>query len=268
MKRFFAASLPIIAMLLAAVLSTPAMGQEADDWCDQDWWDNDRGGFCEVREYTLSADAITVDAGANGGVKVEAWDRADILVQAKVSAHADTDGEAQEIAEGVNVSTAGGDISADGPGTGNGEHWGVSYRIYVPRDTDLALDAHNGGISIEGVSGRIRFATQNGGVHLDGLAGDVQGETRNGGVTVALAGDRWDGSGLDVETRNGGVRVSIPDGYNAEFETRTQNGGMRVDFPVTVSGEIRRHLDTTLGSGGPRVRVVTTNGGVRVGRTS
>ena len=66
----------------------------------------------------------------------------------------------------------------------------------------------------------------------------MNGETRNGGLNVALSGYRWDGDGLDVETSNGGVTVAIPDGYNAELETRTVNGGLRIDFPITVQGEL------------------------------
>ena len=69
-----------------------------------------------------------------------------------------------------------------------------------------------------------------------------------------------------METSNGGVTVDIPQNYNAEFETRTVNGGLNIDFPITVQGELtsRRGITTTLGSGGPPVRVRTTNGGVRV----
>ena len=96
----------------------------------------------------------------------------------------------------------------------------------------------------------------------------INGETRNGGLNVLLSGNKWDGEGLDVETSNGGVTLGIPDGYNAELETRTVNGGLRIDFPITVQGELtsRRGISTTLGSGGPLVRVRTTNGGVKIGR--
>ena len=227
---------------------------------------SDRDTFCEVREYNVAAGAIDVDAGKNGGVSVEAWDGSDVLVRAKVNAYGEDDGDAERIAERITVQTSGGNISADGPTTGDGESWSVSYRVYVPRDTDLSLEAHNGGIGIKGVNGDIRFNTMNGGVRLTDVAGDVRGETRNGGLSVQLTGSRWDGAGLDVETRNGGIQLTIPEGYNAELTTGTRNGSIRVDFPVTVSGEIKRRLETTLGSGGPAVRVVTTNGGVKIGR--
>jgi len=46
------------------------------------------------------------------------------------------------------------------------------------------------------------------------------------------------------------------------------NGGFRVDFPMTIQGELSMHrgITTTLGSGGPPVRVRTTNGGLKINR--
>jgi DUF4097 and DUF4098 domain-containing protein YvlB len=267
-RRMFAASLPIIALLFAAIMTSAAFGQERndDDWCSEQRWDRDRDSFCEVRETTLAPGALSVDGGNNGGISVEAWDGSDILVRARVVAQTERDGQAQGIAEAVHVETAGNRVRAEGPDTGRNENWHVSYRIYVPRNTDLDLAAHNGGLSIDGVDGRIRFQTQNGGVHLRRVAGDVRGGTQNGGLKVELHGERWDGEGLDVSTHNGGVNLSIPSDYNAELETGTHNGGLRVDFPVTVSGEINRSLRTTLGDGGPPVKITTHNGGVRIGR--
>jgi hypothetical protein len=46
------------------------------------------------------------------------------------------------------------------------------------------------------------------------------------------------------------------------------NGHINVDFPVTVQGALDRQLSVTLGSGGPLVRAVTTNGGVSIKRKS
>src|SRR3954466_15417138 len=61
-----------------------------------------------------------------------------------------------------------------------------------------------------------------------------------------------------------GATVYVPRGYNAQLETGTTNGGMRVDFPITVRGSLTRRISTQLGSGGPTVRVMTTNGGVHI----
>ena len=126
----------------------------------------------------------------------------------------------------------------------------------------------NGGVSISGVAGNIRFDTNNGGVRLIDVGGDVKGATHNGGLNVLLGGTHWDGPGLDVETTNGGVTLAIPDGYNADLTTRTVNGGFRTELPITIQGELTslQGVSTTLGSGGAPVRVRTTNGGLRISR--
>jgi DUF4097 and DUF4098 domain-containing protein YvlB len=98
------------------------------------------------------------------------------------------------------------------------------------------------------------------------MGGDVDGRTTNGGVTVDLEGATWQGSGLDVQTTNGGVHLAIPAQYSAHLETGTVNGSLKIDFPVTVQGTIGRSLSTDLGSGGPTLRVSTSNGGVKITR--
>ena len=245
-------------------------GTDADPCRNNDHGGDDYYQHCDVRESTLPAGALSVDAGQNGGISVEAWDRNDVRVRAVVRGSARTDARAKEIAGQVQVQAGGGRVYATGPDLDRREWWSVSYRINVPRRNDLDLSATNGGITINGVTGNLRFDTTNGGVKLQNLGGRVTGETRNGGLNVVLTGSRWDGDGIDVQTSNGGVTVDIPSDYNAELETRTVNGGLNIDFPITVQGELttRRGISTTLGSGGAPVRVRTTNGGVRIRRSN
>ncbi len=242
--------------------------QANDDPCRDTGWDDDRYRACEVRDYTLPAGPLTVEGGQNGGIRVEGWDRSEIRIQAVVSANAREEADAKRLVSEVDVQAGSGRVTATGPSTRNRENWSVSYRINVPRQNDLVLNANNGGITISSVSGTIRFDTTNGGVRLTDVGGDVRGATRNGGLTVTLNGNQWEGAGLDVQTSNGGVTLNIPEGYNAELTTRTVNGGFRSDYPMTIQGELspRRGISTTLGSGGPPVNVRTTNGGVRITR--
>jgi len=242
-------------------------GGIADDPCrDLDRREGDDSRHCEVRETRLPAGPLAVDANRNGGIRVEGWDGGDILVRAIVQTRAREEVEAQRMAGQVEIQTGGGRVTATGPSTGERASWSVSYRISVPRRTDLDLDARNGGITIAGVAGAITFDTTNGGVRLADLAGQVTGRTRNGGVDVVLGGSRWEGDGLDVETSNGGVTLAVPTPYDAELEMRTVNGGFRFDYPLTLTGELspRRGISTRLGAGGPPVRVRTTNGGLTI----
>jgi hypothetical protein len=259
----------IFSVIAALPDATPVFAQPADDPCLDQGGDRDRYRHCEVREESMAAGPLTVDAGSNGGIRVIAWDQSSIRVQAIVQARADDESRARELAAGVQVLVGSGRVSATGPErSGRDEWWSVSYRINVPRQNDLDLRANNGGITIQGVTGTITFDTNNGGVRLSDLGGSVRGETHNGGLNIALSGQQWSGDGIDVETTNGGVTLAIPEGYNAQLETRTVNGGFRSEYPLTVQGELspRRGISTTLGAGGAPVRVRTTNGGVRISR--
>lgn len=223
---------------------------------------------CEMQEQTIGASrgVIRIDPGTNGGVTVNGWDRADMLVRARIETAADTDAEARAIVPQIRISSGGGSIEAAGPETDSHHDWSVSYEIFAPRQSDVQAKAHNGGIKIADLRGHIEFETVNGGVTLARLSGEVRGHTTNGGLTVELAGDRWDGSGMNVTTTNGGVSLDVPSNYSAHFETASVNGGMKVDFPVAVQGRLTKDLSFDVGQGGATIRVTTTNGGVKIKR--
>lgn len=260
----------LLPAFLAIATATPAFCQRSrspERWledCREGRFsgDRDREQYCDVRQQTIPARSqLRVDGRENGGIVVVGADRNDILVISKIQAQAGSESDAKDIASRIQIEV-GDDIRADGPSTRWRSSWSVSYEIHVPRKINLDLSATNGGISIENVDGRLEFETTNGGISLTGVAGNVRGSTSNGGVDVELTGDRWSGEGLDVSTTNGGIELAIPANYNARLETGTVNGGMDIGFPVTIQGRLNRRLTTQLGSGGPPVRVTTTNGGV------
>jgi DUF4097 and DUF4098 domain-containing protein YvlB len=234
--------------------------------CSDRGYDRDRARHCEVREDTIGgANPLDIDAGRNGGIRVRGWDRGDVLVRTRIEAWADTEADARRLVSGVRVETGGGRIRTDGPDTRDrDESWSASFEINVPRNAMLTLSTNNGGISIEDFRGVAKFHARNGGLSLRDVGGDLKGETTNGGVNLDVTGDHWDGAGLDVETRNGGINLSLPRGFSAQLEAGTTHGRVSIDFPVTVQGLIGRHIETTLGSGGPKLRAITTNGGVTI----
>ncbi|HEX8695790.1 MAG TPA: DUF4097 family beta strand repeat-containing protein [Longimicrobium sp.] len=266
--RIARAALPLAAAL--SLFALPAHAQDDSDFvsrCYRNNRDNDREVFCEERETRLGArDELRVDGRQNGGVSIRAWDGRDILVRAQIQTHAETRDEARDIARQVRVST-GGEIYAEGPDVGRRRHWSVSYVIFVPRRIDLEVETNNGPLSVTGVSGDMELRAHNGPLALRGVGGDVHARTTNGPLHVSLEGSRWSGEGLDAETTNGPVTLTIPAGYSAELETGTVNGPMNIDFPVTVQGRLNRRINTTLGRGGPPIRVITTNGPVTVRRS-
>lgn len=236
-------------------------------FCANNWSNGDRVSVSDLREMTVSAGDVNVDGKTNGGISIKGENRSDVLVRACVQAWANSEAEADQIAKSIRVETNG---KIQAAGNGNEKNYSVSYEILVPRNTNLNLTAHNGGIHISNVEGEMNFETKNGGIHLNNLAGNVKGRTANGGLHVELTGGSWKGSGLNVETTNGGVHVSMPETYAARFETRTVNGGYRTDFAALKverdPNNWSRGVDFSrdLNGGGATVRLVTTNGGVHI----
>jgi hypothetical protein len=283
---FISRNLKYIAVLCVALaigsMAASTLAQEKADrhtsksFCsnNNNWSDNDRVSASDLREFTVPASGtVGVDAGKNGGVSVKGEDRSDVLVKACVQAWGSSDKAAKAAVGSIRIDTRG-TIKAEG--SGEDRNWSVSYQILVPRSTNLNLRAHNGGISVSGVDGSSEFETVNGGINISNVSGSVKGRTTNGGVNVALSGNSWRGSGLDIATTNGGVNITLPVNYAATVETGTVNGGFKSDIPSlniteeNIKGDEwssrsrSKRITTALNGGGPPIRVITTNGGVKI----
>lgn len=252
-------------LLMVFCLSTTAV--RAREFCkDQNYRNSGKVSFRDLREKTISkASSLTVDGGQNGGISIKGENRSDILVRACVRTWANTDAEARKIADRIKINTASRVYAANTPKSG----WSVSFQILVPKSTGLNLSAHNGGIKIQSVRGNLQFKTFNGGIKLEGVAGNVKGVTQNGGVKVKLSGSSWQGQGLDVETQNGGVKISMSKNYRANIETGTVNGGFKSDFSELKAKRKNRwnrpkRVSASLNGGGAKIRIVTTNGGIKI----
>ena len=240
------------------------------EFCSNNNWNNgDKVSTSELRELTVAANGrLEVDGARNGGISVRGENRSDVLVRACVQTWGSSEQEAKSLASSVRINT-GSVIKADAPDETN---WSVSYEIRAPRNSNLALRAMTGGISIKSIDGDIDVNTVNGGVSIADAAGTVRGRTTNGGLNVMLVGSGWKGSGLDLQTTNGGVNLSLPSDFAANVEAGTTNGGFSSDFPglqVEKQGDHRygpqpKKVAASINGGGAPVRVVTMNGGIRI----
>ena len=270
------------ALLLSAAAILPAQSRSrgTDFGLPEAAWCRDAGDadFCEVREDTLkNANAVNIDARGNGGVSIRGWDGNDVHVRVRITAQARNASDARALAGETRLTTSDGRIRMEGPRLGDSgwsrgwrdrEWWSASYEVQVPRNAKVTVDASNGGINVSDVGGTVDAETINGGLFFSDVSGDIRGRAVNGGVFVQLSSSRWQGAGLDVQTTNGGVRLSLPSDFSAELDAQAGSGGISLDFPVTVQGRLdwRHEVRATLGSGGPPIRIATTNGGIRISR--
>jgi hypothetical protein len=266
----------LVAAALGAALPFPLLAQRAmtsdAEWLDscRNNWGDDRGHACEVRDVPvrLSGRAIEIDGRQNGSIRVQGWDGNDVKVTARLQANAESDADAQALLKDIRITSDGRRVSAEGPNNDRGYRsgWSASYVVMVPRRFDLSLDAYNGSLGVDGVTGKLDLSTHNGSVTLTDVGGDVHARTQNGSLNVQLAGTSWSGDGLDAVTQNGSVRLAVPASYAATLETGTVNGRINTDIPITVQGRISRQLSVPLNGGGKTIRAMTTNGSVNISR--
>jgi hypothetical protein len=265
-------ALALTAVLLAASVSLQAQSFSTKSCTGTD--DNNSGighwlagseQACELRTITLPlANGHLNVNGLNGGIEVIGEDRSDVYLEARVSARAHSQSDADSILHQVTIQT-GETIDAKGPHNSGMTSWSVSYRLRVPHRFAGELHTNNGGISLTALDGSIHAETTNGGLRLDQLAGDIHVETTNGGIKANLTGSSWQGTGLSARTTNGGITVFVPHPYSAHLVASTTNGGTSVSTPgVDQSGVHRREINTNLGSGGSTLIFETTNGGISI----
>lgn len=162
----------------------------------------------------------------------------------------------------------------------------LHFTIHVPNGVHVMSASTNGGVSITGTRGEVQArstngnvevaetrgpvvaSTTNGNVRVSTASGPVRASTTNGGIDVRMDAPPSEGD-MSFRTTNGSITLTVPANFNAEIAMSTTNGSLNTDFPLTVQGQInRRNLQATLGSGGRRVELRTTNGNVSLRRSN
>jgi hypothetical protein len=258
---------PTIPMAVAAAATSndpsDAEWEAGNEWWTpcEDLWNDGRVACCEIRDYGLAAtgDPVVVRPGPNGGVQIRGWDEDSIRVRVRVKGRAGTEEQARALAGRVRIVISGSRIVAEGPEARDGA-WIAEFRIHVPRRSDVSVRTLNGPLHVEGVTGAMDLETVNGPLALIDLGGAIEAHTRNGPLSVVLGGSRWNGAGLEAMADNGPLSLTLPEDYSARLRTGTINGPVSLDHPFEAEFHSGKHARVTLGSGGPPVHVMTTNG--------
>ena len=235
----------------------------------------------------------------NGSVEIAGWDQNTVDISG--TKYADSESRLRDIR--IEVSDAGNAVQVRtvSPEPEHHGNAGAKFVIRVPRRTQLervhssngsmrvenidgsvtlqtsngsvrlygvqgSVDAHssNGSLDIKNVEGAMTFHTSNGSVRAENIRGGVHATTSNGSVDLEFAGAH--GSDVVASTSNGGITVRLPGMTNATVSART-SGHDRIysDFDVTVRGSLTRsRLEGTIGGGGPKIELNTSNGNIRL----
>jgi DUF4097 and DUF4098 domain-containing protein YvlB len=261
---------PAALLLLGAALllfgAAPASAQaQVEEWCSAR--DVGRSQHCEIRQhrFAMTAGELSIDVGANGSIQVEGYNGSEVRVTARVTARGRTADAARDLAQRVQVRAGAGEVRATGPRTSGTESWTVSVRVQVPHGVALESRTTNGSISIAGTRAAVQARTTNGAITVADAVGRLDVRSTNGTIRAAVAAGAAPLESVQLRTTNGAVQLTVPEGTSARLELSTTNGGITTDIPVAVQGRInRRQVSAVLGSGGPEIRIATTNGAIRI----
>lgn len=155
------------------------------------------------------------------------------------------------------------------------------------RDLNGKLEAKTSNASVEGinVNGDFFARSSNGHIRVENLKGAFEAETSNASITaridhlppgrpikarssngsIDLTLPDYKDQSIDAETGNSGITLHLPSNINADLRAATSNANVSTDFEVTMSGTFNKHrLEGRIGSGGPTIRVNSSNGGIRI----
>ena len=226
--------------------------------------------------YPLSATGRVALSNINGSVRVSAWDRNEVKVDAIKRAY--TQERLREAQIKVDANSGSIEIETEYPeyrwtdrDTERHENpASVEYTLTVPRTARIEeVSLVNGGLDIEGVTGPVHASSVNGRVTARGLSGQVNLSVVNGRLEATLDSISAAGT-VNLSAVNGALVVTIPSDSNATIHADTVHGPISNDFglPVREGEYVGRELAGRLGQGGTRVSLNNVNGSIQLKRAA
>ena len=221
------------------------------------------------QSFSVSENASFRLDNVNGSVEISAWDKAEILVTATITADNQDDREnivvdMQQTSVGVSVETRYKERKSWGRNNNSGK---VEYTVTVPRDTSLsAIDLVNGSLTIDGVKGEVNADLVNGSIKAYGLAHNGGFSSVNGSIKITYDEFASALDSIDVETVNGSIKVSVPKSLSATVKAETMHGSIKTDFGLVAEKNMfsGRHLSGDVGNGDIKITMDSVNGSVKL----
>lgn len=230
-----------------------------------------------VKDFEVSM--IATDQGVEITGKTDRWLKRRWIDSNQVRIYIDAPAYAR-----LELRTSGGDMRADGPRavtmmqTSGGD---IDVRNMAG---EMEFDTSGGNISAQGMAGRqiyhtsggnilardlegeVTASTSGGNVELEGRMGPVEAKSSGGSLRIELRGEN---QGIHARTSGGDIHLIAPADMEADLFARTSGGRVKSDLEITVSGRISESkVEGTVNGGGPKVRLTTSGGSIRIDRAS
>jgi len=234
---------------------------------------------------------VTLIAAPRGSVTVEGWSRNEVEVTANIELQAPTEADLDQLAK-VNTFVFDEDLNHISVLT-TGTHdrafmkqsaknfpkkllnlpWKIDYRVRVPINTDLEVNAGHGKVKLSGVEGALRLSATESDTALTLTGGTVTGTVTAGSITFSIPARSWRGGGADIRIASGTINVDLQPGFSGDIDADVLRTGKIINTYEGLTsrekpGLTERTVRARAGSGGPYFKFTVGDGTVNIRRAA
>ncbi|HYV10500.1 MAG TPA: hypothetical protein VE980_06380 [Pyrinomonadaceae bacterium] len=244
----------------------------------------------ETRRFSYGG-TVTLIAAPRGNVTVEGWSRNEVELTADIELQGPTEADLDQLAT-VNTFVFDEDLnhlSVLTTGTHDRAYmkkaaknfpkkllnlpWKIDYRLRVPINTDLEVNAGHGALKLSGVEGALRLSATEGDTSLSLTGGTVTTTVAAGSITLNIPARSWRGAGADIRIASGTINVDLQPGFSGDIDAEVLRTGKIVNtFEGLASREkpgiTERTVRARAGAGGAYFKFTVGDGTVNIRRVA
>ena len=240
----------------------------------------------EMRRFAYGG-TVTLIGAPRGSVTVEGWSRNEVEIVADIELKGPTEADLDQLAL-VNTFVFDEDLNHLSVLT-TGTHdrvfmkraaknfpkkllnlpWKIDYRLRVPANTDLEINAGHGAVKLLGVEGAMRISATESETALTLTGGVISTTVTAGVITFTVPSRSWRGSGADIRIASGTINVDLPPGFSGDIDAEVlRNGKIVTTYDGLASREkpgiTERTVRARAGAGGPYFKFTVGDGIVNI----
>ena len=244
----------------------------------------------ETRHFSYGG-TVTLIAAPRGNVTVEGWARNEVELTVDIELQGPSEADLDQLAK-VNTIVFDEDVNHLNILT-TGTHdrvfmkrsaknfpknllnmpWKIDYRLRVPINTDLEVNAGHGTLKLSGVEGAVRLSATESDTALTLTGGFLTTTVAAGSVTLNIPARSWRGAGADVRIASGTINVDLQPGFSGDIDAEVLRTGKIVNtFEGLVSREkpgiTERTVRGRAGAGGAHFKFTVGDGVVNIRRAA
>ena len=244
----------------------------------------------ETRHFSYGG-TVTLIAAPRGNVTVEGWSRNEVELTADIELQGPTEADLDQLAR-INSFVFDEDLnhlSVLTTGTHDREYmkrtaknfpkkllnmpWKIDYRLRVPVNTDLEVNAGHGTVKLSGVEGGLRVSATESDTALVLTGGIVSTTVTAGSITLTIPARSWRGAGADLRIASGTINVDLQPGFSGDIDAEVLRTGKIVNTYEGLTsrekpGITERTVRARAGSGGAYFKFTVGDGVVNIRRAA